>query len=129
MKVFSPTHRFARAARLGVLSLALLAGTAACGDDGTSSGPNPVPVLEAISPPGGNSGSTDFTFIVLGDGFVKSSVVRWAGTDLQTKYVDRGQLRATVPTALLAHPGSYPIAVANPAPGGGISGTISFVLK
>ena len=123
----STTTRLTRAARLGVLALALL-GVSAC-KDSTSSRANPVPVLQGRSPAAGNSGATDFTFTLLGQNFVKGSKVRWAGTDISTKFVGKGQLQATVPTALLANPGSYPVSVFNPAPGGGTSGSINFVLK
>lgn len=109
-----------------ILALALLA--TAC-KDSAGSDSNPVPLLEGISPGEGNAGSTNFTFLVLGDNFVGSSIVRWNGTDLSTEYVGRTQLKATVPTALLATPGQYPVRVYNPAPGGGISGAINFVLK
>lgn len=82
---------------------------------------NPVPSVSAVSPGGVAAGGTQFTLTVDGSGFLPASVVRWNGQDRPTTYVGPGTLQATITTADIAQPGPAAVAVANPAPGGGVS--------
>ncbi|RSL17884.1 uncharacterized protein DUF11 [Edaphobacter aggregans] len=85
---------------------------------------NVAPTLSAISPAGIVSGSSDTIITLTGSGFSDSSTVLLNGTSLATNFVSSTQLTATVPAANLATLGWAPIAVSNPAPGGGTSSAL-----
>lgn len=82
---------------------------------------NLPPTLSAISPTAIQSGSTDTTITVTGTGFGTTSSIMLGTTALPTSYSSSTQLTATVPQASLATLGWLPVAVSNPAPGGGLS--------
>ena len=87
---------------------------------------NPVPATAALAPSAALQGESDLTLVVYGSGFTTDSRVRWNGDERTTVYVSPSELEALVTSADLSASGSYPISVANPSPGGGISGTQSF---
>ncbi len=87
---------------------------------------NPEPRITSISPDAASAGSPAFTLIVNGAGFVSTSVVRFAGIDLQTTFVTNSQLSAQVPAAAIAGGGAVSVVVFNPAPGGGTSNAATF---
>jgi hypothetical protein len=87
---------------------------------------NPAPRITSISPDATAAGSSAFTLIVNGSGFVTASVVRFAGNDLQTSFVTSSQLSAVVPASSLAGAATVPVTVFNPAPGGGTSNAATF---
>ena len=91
--------------------------------------PAPVPVMSSLSPSTAVAGSAGFTLTVNGSGFVTSSVVRWNGVARTTTYVSGSQLRAAIDSADLASQSSIPVSVSTPAPGGGASGVMSFVIS
>jgi hypothetical protein len=68
------------------------------------------------------------TVAVLGGDFVPGSVVRYNGTDRQTTYVDGHNLSVELTSEDLRLPGTYPITVFTPAPGGGTSNEAEFVV-
>ncbi len=88
--------------------------------------PNPVPYLSIISPLRAPPGGASFALTVTGANFVSNSAVYWGSTALQTTYISRAKLTATVPAPLIANVGTGWITVTNPAPGGGTS-NISFL--
>ncbi len=78
-----------------------------------------VPSISSISPTSALANANSITLTVNGKYFAPTATVRWNGTDLVTAYVSSTKLTALVPTANLTLGGSIPIAVFNPAPGGG----------
>ena len=91
--------------------------------------PNPVPVLTSLSPGSAAVGGGDFTLTVTGANFVNGSVVRWNGSARATNFVSSTQLTAAIAAADIAAAGVAGVSVFNPAPGGGISGSLSFAIN
>jgi hypothetical protein len=89
---------------------------------------NPVPVITSLAPTQTNAGSGAFTLTVNGTGFISSSVVRWNGVSRPTTYVNATKLQAAIAASDISAPGSANVSVLNPAPGGGASGTVPFVI-
>jgi hypothetical protein len=87
---------------------------------------NPVPVLYSISPNASTARDGDTTLTVTGSGFAAQSVVYADATMLATVFVGSTQLRATLPSAMLADPRTLTITVVTPGPGGGVSTGIAF---
>jgi len=88
----------------------------------------PVPVTSSLTPATAAAGSAGLTLTVNGSGFVSSSLIRWNGAVRTTTFVSATQLRTTITATDLAAAGSIPVNVFTPAPGGGTSGTLSFVI-
>lgn len=95
---------------------------------GGVTGTNPVPTLTAISPTTTAAGSSAFTLTVTGTNFISTSVVNFGGTALVTTFVNSNTLTAFVPAALVATPSTVQVNVTNPAPGGGTSSSLPFVI-
>lgn len=89
---------------------------------------NPIPVLASIAPSSVQVGSGDMILTLNGTNFSKSPKVTFDNVDLVIQSVTANVLTATVPAALVAVAGSRPVTVANPAPGGGKSSTIAFIV-
>lgn len=89
---------------------------------------NPVPSITSLSPVTTNIGGPALTLTVNGADFVNGSVVRWAGSNLTTSFVNSTQLTATVPAANLASVGTFNITVFNPPLGGGLSNAAPFTV-
>jgi IPT/TIG domain/Galactose oxidase, central domain/Kelch motif len=83
---------------------------------------NPNPSISQISPSSIPSGAAA-TLIVTGGNFVPTSKVTLDGQALQTSFVSSSKLQATVPASPAVLSGNHAVAVVNPAPGGGTSGT------
>jgi len=86
---------------------------------------NPLPTLSAISPASVVTNGASFTLTLSGTGFNTSSSVNFNGSAVPTTFVDAATLKAQIPTLTVAQ--SYPVAVVNPAPGGGTSASLSLV--
>jgi hypothetical protein len=86
---------------------------------------NPVPTIQALSPNSSKQGGPTFTLSVVGSNFVPSSEARWNGSGLQTTFVGRNLVTATVPARFLSVSGPGMITMVNPAPGGGMSNSLS----
>jgi hypothetical protein len=80
----------------------------------------PVPplTLNSVFPSVITEGGSDFTLTALGLSFAPNAVIKWNGTALATSQVSSSVLRATVPAADIAAPGSASITVQN---GAGVS--------
>jgi photosystem II stability/assembly factor-like uncharacterized protein len=89
---------------------------------------NPLPQLTGLSPATAFAGSAAFTLTVTGNSFVSGASVLWNGSPRSTTFVDASTLRASVTGTDLATAGAVPVTVSNPAPGGGISNAINFVV-
>jgi hypothetical protein len=90
---------------------------------------NPVPVISGISPSSRKAGQKAFTLTVSGTNFVSGAVIRWNGADRLTTFVSSSQLTAAIPDSDIATPGTVSVTVFNPAPGGGLSNTVSFTVR
>jgi len=83
---------------------------------------NPVPTVTSLTPSLANAGDTGQPMMVNGTNFVPSSVVNYNGdTTHITQYISSTQLSITLTDSDLASPGTIPVTVTNPAPGGGTS--------
>jgi hypothetical protein len=89
---------------------------------------SPVPMASGLSPASAVAGSTAMPLTVNGSGFGAASVVRWNGSARATTVVSATQLSITLTAADLATARSVPVTVFTPAPGGGISAAVSFVV-
>src|ERR1700722_19658381 len=90
---------------------------------------NSIPTVnQPLFPSSVKPGSAAFTLMVNGSAFAPGAVVNWNGIPLTTKFVNRSRLRATVPAANVAAPGTATVTVTNPAPGGGTSFPVFFTV-
>ena len=89
---------------------------------------NLAPVLSSIDPATIIAGSPDFTLTLTGDNFVKTSIVNFNSQPVVSTYISKIQLQATIPATAITTPGSYPVKVVNPTPGGGESSPIAFTV-
>jgi|GEM_PF-1302478 len=89
---------------------------------------NPVPVITALTPASVPAGNANFTLFVDGSNFVNGSTIYWAGVARPTSFVSSTRLRWDVPASLVTTPGTVPVTVLSPTPGGGFSNTVNFVI-
>ena len=75
------------------------------------------------------AGSDEVTLSVEGEGFLSTSVVRFADRWLRTERLDERQLEARLPAALLATVGSYPVRVEHLPPERGRTNILYFIVK
>ncbi len=90
--------------------------------------PNPLPTLTSMSPVSVTAGSADITLTVTGTNFVNGSIVRWNGNDRQTTFVSATQLKALIPETDLGVAKTANVTIFNPAPAGGVSNALSFIV-
>ena len=88
----------------------------------------PVPAITSMDPPGVVAGHPAFDLVVTGAGFVQGAIFKWNGVDRVTTFVSAAQVRAAIAAADVASPVSVPVTVTNPAPGGGTSNALVFVV-
>ena len=91
--------------------------------------PNPVPVLNTISPTSKVKGEAAFTLTVTGSNFTATSKVMWNGSEIPTTYVSATSLTASITAAQISNTGTSLITVFTPAPGGGVSSAITFTIQ
>ena len=91
--------------------------------------PNPVPVASSLSPTNRTEDTAAFTLTVNGNSFATNAVVRWNGSNRTTTFVSATQVRAAITAADIANPGTASVTVFNPAPGGGVSGALTFTIN
>lgn len=90
---------------------------------------NETPNLSSITPSSTSAGGEDLQILVKGSGFAASSVVELDNTPLATSYLSASQLIAVIPAADIAAKGTSQVAVNTPAPGGGLSKTLTFTIN
>jgi hypothetical protein len=88
----------------------------------------PKPTVSTILPTSAVEGSGAVVLTVNGTNFFSDSVVEFNSKQLVTTFVNSGQLKATIPVADLTTPGSYPVEVFTPTPGGGYSNPVTFIV-
>ena len=84
------------------------------------------PSVSALAPGASVKGDPGVLLAVDGSGFTPASVVRWNGFARTTTYVSRTRLEAAIPASDVTAAGTALVAVANPAPGGGVSAARTF---
>jgi hypothetical protein len=87
---------------------------------------NPAPTLTSVSPTSATVGSAAVTLTATGTGFISGSTIQWNGTALATSYLSSTSVTAQIPASDLIASGTATITVQNPAPGGGISSSLTF---
>jgi hypothetical protein len=91
--------------------------------------PNPTPTVISLSPSSATVGASAFTLTVTGTQFISASQVLWNGSQVPTTYVSSTSLTSQVPSSDLTSAGAASVAVQNPAPGGGTSGSLNFTIN
>jgi hypothetical protein len=90
---------------------------------------NPVPTITSLSPPSATAGGPAFTLTVNGTNFVSAAVVSFGGLAKTTTFLSATQLTASILTSDIATAGTPAVTVQNPAPGGGISNSVTFTVN
>ena len=90
---------------------------------------SPVPTITSVNPPITDVGSVGILATITGKGFVTESVVEIDGTNLTTTFNSSTSLDVSIPASFLTTSGNLPIAVLNPAPGGGLSNIFDIALQ
>lgn len=88
----------------------------------------PAPVLTSLGTPQGTAGIPEMTLRITGTGFVGNSKARFSGAERPTTFVNATTLDVLLGEGDLRAAGTFPITVVNPAPGGGTSNALDFVL-
>jgi hypothetical protein len=113
-----------RAAALAAGKVGLLCGALLLA--GCSASTNPAPNISSISPASLKVGSPAQTLTINGTNFLATSAVTYNGIAHAVTYISASQLTIPLTASDLYALGSYPVVVANPAPGGGASSQVSF---
>jgi len=88
---------------------------------------NPVPFLnQPLVPTAISPGSSDFTLILSGTGFVPGAGIDFNNTGISATFVDSEHLSTTIPATSVATAGTAAVSVINPPPGGGASNAVYF---
>jgi uncharacterized protein (TIGR03437 family) len=90
---------------------------------------HPAPRLSTISPRNAPAGSGAFTLMIRGSDFVPGAQVTWNGEARPTTFVANESLEAAISGEDIAAQGVVEVAVVNPAPGGGDSVALEFVIE
>jgi uncharacterized protein (TIGR03437 family) len=89
---------------------------------------NPSPALKWLSPVSAAPGGAGLTLTVNGEGFAQASTVLWNGSPRATTFKSETQLQAAITASDLSVAGTAQVAVSNPAPNGGQSNVLSFLM-
>jgi hypothetical protein len=84
------------------------------------------PTLSSISPASARVRSVGPTLVVLGQNFVRRTVIQLEGAVLPTTFVSNSELRTTLPSARLLSTGRLRISIGTAPPGGGASAELFF---
>lgn len=126
----SPAPRFSMTKTV-IVAVALLA-PGCSGDSNHPIPDNDIPAIASLDPGYAVEGDAAFDLLVHGQGFSMTSVVRWNGSDRVTTLTNPSQgvfvLRASIHSLDVAAQTTAQITVFNPAPGGGVSNTVNFVV-
>jgi RHS repeat-associated protein len=85
---------------------------------------NPVPTLSSLYPASVKAGSPNLTLTLTGNNFVKTTNAFFGNNPVQTTYISSSRVEIFIPANAISTAGSYPVRIGNPAPGGGVSGTL-----
>jgi hypothetical protein len=112
----------------GAVSVTTAGGTTTSNSTFTVIVPNPAPTITGLTPSITVAGSAGFTLTVNGTGFISTTVINFNGTVLATTFGSATHLTALVPASAVAMAGTYAVTVTNPAPGGGTSAAVTFMV-
>lgn len=87
---------------------------------------NLAPNVSSLSPSSALAGAAAFQLTVNGANFVRGAEVRWNGNGRPTAFVSPNQLRADISAADISFASTSQVTVFNPAPGGGLSSSLTF---
>jgi subtilisin family serine protease len=90
---------------------------------------NPAPLVTSVSPTSIAAGSSALTLTVNGSKFLAGSVVRWNGASRPTTFISATKLQASIDPSDLTVPGTSNVTVFTPAPGGGVSTPLTFIVR
>jgi hypothetical protein len=90
---------------------------------------NPAPLVTSLSPTSIAAGSAALTLTVNGSKFLANSVVRWNGASRPTTFISATKLQASIDPSDLTVPGTSNVTVFTPAPGGGVSSPLTFIVR
>ena len=91
-------------------------------------GVNPAVSLTAISPTSAATAGPAFVLTVDGSGFVANSMVLWNGAGVPTTLASSTRLTAMIPASNIAQAGMFQVTVFSPAPGGGTTAGVAFLV-
>ena len=123
---FSPTAAGPRSGTLTITTDPVSTITVSLSGTGLASAP--APFILTISPSALAAGANEFTLAVTGSGFSSLSVIRWAGVDRPTTFVNTNRLTTVIPASEVATLRAIAVSVFNPAPGGGVSNIADFTV-
>ena len=103
-------------------------GTSPSGDNPPPPPPPSAPTITFISPNTAVAGGPAFTLTINGTNFVASSTVTFGGAAPATTFVNSRQLTAAIPASGIVSTGMPAVTVTNPAPDGGTSNPMSFII-
>ncbi len=89
---------------------------------------NPIPSISYIFPNSAVAGTAGISLTINGTGFAGTSVVQWNGLRQNTLFVSPSSMTISVGANQIASAGKSSISVVNPAPGGGVSNSVDFVI-
>jgi len=89
---------------------------------------NAVPTITSLSPTSTAAGAAAQTLAIKGTNFLPTSTVTYNGVAHTPAFASSTQLKITLSTSDQATPGTYGVAVTNPAPGGGASSSVNFTV-
>ncbi len=95
----------------------------------TVTGNNPAPTITNLSPPSATAGAAAQTLAINGTNFLSASTVTYNGVGHTVTFVSATKLTISLSTGDQATSGNYPVVVTNPAPGGGHSNSVNFVVN
>ena len=88
---------------------------------------NPAPVVRDVLPPVATEG-TPVAVRIVGRGFTPSSVVKFDGRAVDTRWVGPTELAATLDSRQTTRVGTFLVTVETPKPGGGTSEPVEFIV-
>ena len=88
-----------------------------------------LPTITSTSPSTVSANGGAFTLTVTGTNFEQGSVIDFGNTTLATTFVSSTEVQALVPASVFVEVASIWVTVANPAPGGGVSNTVTFTVQ
>ncbi len=94
----------------------------------SGTGLNPVPNISSLSPSSATAGAAAQTLTINGTNFVAASTVTYKGVGHTAAFVSSEELTITLSASDQATAGTYAVVVTNPAPGGGASNSVSFIV-
>lgn len=80
---------------------------------------NPAPSISSLTPVSATAGSAGFSLTINGTGFTPASTVTFGGQAVTPSSITATAIQVPISSGQIDVPGSIPVVVSNPAPGGG----------